>query len=81
MAVNCWLCPATSDVVPVMVIDFNEGVTVTVAVPVTPESAVVIVLVPALTAVTRPLDETVATAASDEIQVADDVKSLVLPSL
>ena len=74
VAVNCWVWPTTSDVVPVTAIDFNEGDTVTVAVPETPESVAVIVLVPALIALTDPPEDTVAMAVAEEAQVTDEVR-------
>ena len=82
MAVNCWVFPAgtlgvsgvtdTEDKVAV--------VTVRVAVPdLVPEVAVMVV-VPALTAVARPLLLTVATVALDELQVSAVVISRLVPS-
>jgi hypothetical protein len=55
-------------------IDTRAGVTVTVVLPVTPESAALIVLVPTLTAVAEPAEDTVATAVAEEDQVAEDVR-------
>jgi len=46
-----------------------------------PESAALIVLVPAPTAVAEPAEDTVATAVAEEDQVAEDVRFSVDPSL
>ena len=62
-------------------IEIRAGETVTVVLPVMPESAALTVLVPALTAVTEPLDDTVATTVDEEDQVAEVVKFCVEPSL
>jgi hypothetical protein len=65
----------------VIAIEIRAGETVTVVLPVMPESAALTVLVPALTAVTEPLDDTVATTVDEEDQVAEVVKFCVEPSL
>jgi hypothetical protein len=57
------------------------ALTVTVAVPETPESVAVIVLAPALSAVTTPPADMPATAAFEENQVTDEVRFWVDPSL
>jgi hypothetical protein len=57
-------------------------VTVTTAAPLTPVASFApMVLVPAATPVTRPLELTVATLVLDEVHVASRVTSLVVPSL
>ena len=55
--------------------------TVSIWFPLTPESEAVIVASPAAIAVTEPVAETVAIAIAEEVQVADEVTSLVEPSL
>jgi hypothetical protein len=58
----------------VIAIDTRAGETVTVVLPVMLESTALIVLVPALTAVTEPPEDTVATAVVEEDQVAEEVR-------
>lgn len=82
VAVNCWLFPAgTLGVSGVSdTEDRVAAVTVRAAVPdLLPEVAVMVV-VPALTAVARPLLLTVATVALDELQVTTVVISWLVPS-
>ena len=68
VAANCWLVPAAMDgLAGVTVIEINE--------------AAVMVALPAATAFTSPVLETVAVAAEEELQVAVLVRSCVLPSL
>lgn len=81
VAASCWVWPAIRDSAPVTAIDFNEGDTVTVAVPATPDSVAEMVLCPALIPVTDPLDETETIVAAEEVQAAAEVTSLVDPSL
>jgi hypothetical protein len=73
-AANCWVWPAIRDNDPVTAMDFNEGATITVAVPETPENVAVIVLVPALTPVTIPPAAMVATDVLDEDHATYAVK-------
>lgn len=74
VATSCCVWPAIRVSVPVTLIDFNAGDTVTVAVPETPESVAATVLVPALTAVITPPAPIVATAVLEEDQVTDEVR-------
>jgi hypothetical protein len=74
VATSCWVWPTPRDNVPVTAIDFNVGETVTVADPETPLRVAVMVLVPALTAVTAPPAEMLATAVLEEDQVTDEVR-------
>jgi hypothetical protein len=64
-------------------IETRTPVTVSVVVPVIPVelSAAMILVVPGLTAVARPPLAIVAAVALDELQVAELVKTCVLPSL
>jgi hypothetical protein len=83
VAVNCWLVPLAIDALPGLTdIDTNTGdVTANVAEPViVPEVAVIIVL-PGLTLVAYPAAPIVATAGTDAAQLADCVRSCVLPSV
>ena len=82
MAVNCWVFPAGTLGVS-GVTDTEDKVaafTVRAAVPDLPPKVAVMVVVPALTAVARPLLLTVATVALDELQVATAVISRLVPS-
>jgi hypothetical protein len=57
------------------------GVTVSMAVPLTPLSDAVMVAAPAATAVARPAEFTVATPAAEVVHEAVDVTAAVEPSL
>jgi hypothetical protein len=62
--------------------DVIEGcVTVIAATPDTLEAVALIVLWPALTPATTPLEDTVATPGAEEVHVAVPVTSFVVPSL
>ena len=63
-----------------MLIASGTACTVSVVLPVTPDSAAEIVAVPADTAVAKPLALIVATAVADELQDAWLVTFCVLPS-
>lgn len=57
------------------------AVTVRVALPVTPETVAAMATEPGILLVTMPARETVAMLRFDELQLADCVRSLLLPSL
>ena len=82
-AVNCAVVPSAMDVVAgETASEARAGaVTVRVVLPLTPEYAAVMVVEPGDLAVAMPVLETVAAPAFDELQVADLVRSLLLPSL
>jgi hypothetical protein len=63
------------------VIDTNGAVTPRDDVEFTEPEAAIIVVLPTPTLVAKPLLLTVATAGAEEVQVTDDVRSLLLPSL
>lgn len=79
VAVNCSVVPAAMEgLAGVTAMDCRAaGVTVTLVDPVMLPLAALMVEVPVPTAVTRPPVETVATVASDEVQVAELVRSWV----
>jgi len=81
-AANCWVAPtALLAVAGVTAIeDRVAAVTVRVAVPILPLKAAVMVVVPAATAVARPLLLIVATPVLDELQVTCAVISRLVPS-
>jgi hypothetical protein len=84
VAANCWLVPLAIEALPGLTDnDTRTGaVTATLAEPVTePEVVAVIVVVPGATLVAYPAAPIVATAGTDDAQVADCVKSCVLPSV
>ena len=62
-------------------IDFNAGDTVTVAVPEIPDSVAEMLLCPGLIPVTDPPEETETMDTADDVQAANEVTSLVDPSL
>ena len=82
---NCSVRPCvTEKVVGVTAIEMRvtaAGVTVRVAVPETEVDVAEIVEEPAVTPVARPAEETVATEVLLDDQVAELVRSLVVPSL
>ena len=85
MAENCWVVPeAIEGLVGLTVMDTSAAVTVrSVEFEKIPDLAMIVVQ-PAVTAVTSPFDParllTVATDFIEELQVADCVRSFVLPS-
>ena len=83
MAVNCSVWPAaTAGAAGVTAIEVNTAaVTVNVKEPVIVPEVAVIVVVPGVTLVAYPAAPIVATAGTDAAQVADCVKSCVLPSV
>jgi hypothetical protein len=86
VAVNCWVAPVAIDgVVGVTAIETSvampPAMTVRVVEPITPLVAAVIVVMPAATAVARPVDEIVAVPVVLDVQVAVDDTSIVMPLL
>ena len=82
VAENCWVRPAATDgVAGVTLIEASTGaVTVSMAVPLTLPDAAVIVVVPWTLLVAKPLALTIAVAVLEDFQVAEPVKSFVVPS-
>jgi hypothetical protein len=83
VAANCWLVPLAIDALPGLTDnDTNTGaVTAKLAEPVMVPEVAVIVVVPGATLVAYPAAPIVATPETDDAQVADCVKSCVLPSV
>lgn len=83
VAVNCTVVPGAIDVLvdETISLEIIGALTVRVMLPLTPESVPVIFAVPCVRVVTPPAAETVATLASDEVQVTLAVRSLLVPSL
>jgi hypothetical protein len=85
VAVNCCVAATAIDAVAgVTAIELRvgaAGVTVSAAVPATPEKLAVMVELPAATAVASPSESMVAVALLDELHVAVAVRSLLDPSL
>ena len=80
---NCWLAPLAIEALPGLTDnDTTTGaVTATFAEPVTEPEVAVIVVVPGVTLVAYPAVPIVATAETDDAQLADCVRSWVLPSV
>jgi len=72
---------ARDAVAGVTLIEVSVGATVTEAMPEILDSVAEIVVMPGATAVARPVAETVIIAVEEEVQVANEVTSLVVPSL
>lgn len=83
VAVNCTVVPGAIDVLvdETTSLEIIGAFTDRVMLPLTPESVPVIFAVPCVRVVTTPAVETVATLASDEVQVTLAVRSLLVPSL
>jgi len=83
LAVNCAVTPNEIDVLPgVTVIEaMTAGVTERVVLPLTPESEAVTVVEPVVFVVAAPVLEIVATLVSEEVQVAEWVRSRLELSL
>ncbi len=82
IAENCWLVVAAMVVLPGWIASEarSAALTVAVAVPLTEPEAAVMVVVPKLRAVARPLTVIVATLVFEELQVAVPVMSWTVPS-
>lgn len=80
-ALNCWVAPTrrAAGAAGLTVMDCTAA-TVSVAKPEIPPTAAVIVLLPATPAVANPRLLTVATVVLEEVQVAELVRSMLLPS-
>ena len=83
IATNCWLVPLAIDALPGLTDnDTRTGaVTATLTEPVIEPEVAVIVVVPGATLVAYPSAPIVATPGTAAVQVADCVKSCVLPSV
>jgi len=83
VAANCWLVPLAIDALPGLTDNDTRTGTVTANVtePVTVPEVAVIVADPGSTLLAYPAAPIVATAGTDDAQVADCVKSCVLPSV
>lgn len=81
MAVNCAVCPEESDwLFDVMEMEARLAtVTVTVVEPLIPSKVALMVAVPVATAVTKPVELTVAMVLSDVAQLAESVIVSVAP--
>jgi hypothetical protein len=82
VAINCWLVPgATETLAGVTAMEAKAGATVTLKEPLTALIFAVMEQAPLALAVSIPPPATVATFVADELQVAELVRSLVVPSL
>jgi hypothetical protein len=85
VAVNCWVAPAAmlgdEGETEIEVTVTAAAVTVSVAVAVNPSAAALMVVVPAATAVARPVELTVAAAVFDDVHVTPEVSAPVAPLL
>jgi hypothetical protein len=81
--VNCWLVPFAIKTLPGLIaIDKRAGaVTATLVEFVTVPELALILAVPIVDPITSPLPITVATVGESDAQIAEAVKSSVLPSL
>jgi hypothetical protein len=83
VAVNCWVVPFGIDwLIGVTVTETSAaGVTLREVVPLTDPDVAIIVADPTAAPLARPVAFTVATPVLEDVQLTEDVRSLVLPSV